>query len=95
MPATYAVVQTTLELPDVEQLKRAFTGLKNLTPADAHILGRDAFGVLVKNLEAEDATRLQGALRAQGIETELVPMDVLPAMPPGSSCIAWIAGRTR
>lgn len=85
MLSAYAVVQTTLELPDVEKLKRAFTGLKKFTPADAHIIGRDAFGILVKNLDDRDAAGLQGALRTQGIETVIVPMSELPPMPPGKN----------
>jgi hypothetical protein len=80
---TYAVLQTTIEPPPVAALERAFSGLKKFTKADAHIIANDAFGVLIKRLDAHDAAAFQGALRAQGIETELVPMSALPVMPPG------------
>lgn len=79
----YAVLQKSLEIPDVENLKRAFTGIPGLTAADAAILAKDAFGVLVKGKSAEVAAQLSNALRAQGIETLVVPESELPALPPG------------
>ena len=68
----YAVMQTTLEPPSVEKLKHAFTALPGFTPADAHILANDAFGILVKNLDAHAAGAFLAALRGQQIETERV-----------------------
>jgi hypothetical protein len=77
----YAVLQTTLDLPQVATLQRAFRGVKFLTPMDAHTLGRDAYGILVKNLTVEQAAALQGCLRSEGIETEVVAERSLPVLP--------------
>lgn len=77
----FAVVQKTLEPPSLAQLQAAFRGVPGLTPLDAHTIGRDAFGVLVKNFPFEHARVLQMNLRAQGIETEVIDERQLPAMP--------------
>jgi len=42
---------------------------------------RDAFGVLVKGKSLAEANTLQLALRAEGIETHVVPESELPALP--------------
>lgn len=78
----YAILQTTLDLPDFDKLRRAFRSVSSLTDADAHILGNDAFGILVKGKPLAEATTLQAALRAEGIETHVIPEDDLPALPP-------------
>lgn len=78
----FAVVQSDLTPPPVERLKRAFQHVRGLTAADAFILGSDAYGVLVKNFTADQAVALQGALRTEGIETEVVDQDALPQLPP-------------
>ncbi|MBI5773967.1 MAG: hypothetical protein HZA89_09535 [Verrucomicrobia bacterium] len=78
----YAVLQKSLEIPDVEKLKAAFAGIPGLTAADAAILAKDAFGVLVKGKSAEVAGKLSGTLRSQGIETLVVPESELPVLPP-------------
>jgi hypothetical protein len=78
----YAVLQTDLNPPGHDQLLRAFRIVPGLTPYDAKILGNDAFGVLVKNFSAEQSAALQGALRGEGIETEIVEQSLLPEMPP-------------
>lgn len=80
---TFAVLQASIEPPAVDSLRRAFTGLKGFTAADAHIVANDAFGILAKNLDAGRAAAFQRALAAQGIATELAPMSALPPMPPG------------
>ncbi len=77
----YAVLQTDLNPPGLELLRRAFRTVPGLTPYDAGILGNDAFGILVKNLSAEQATALQGALRCEGMETEIVEQSLLPDLP--------------
>lgn len=79
----YAIVQTTLDLPPVEKLARALTRVPGFVAADAPSLARDAFGILAHRLEAAHAGALQGALRAEGIETEFVPERELPPLPPG------------
>ena len=85
MPDTgprFAILQRSLEIPDVERLKHAFRSVKCLTDSDAHTLARDAFGILVKNLSPNDAMTLQGALAAEGIETAVVLENELPQLPP-------------
>src|SRR5438128_10608826 len=75
MPETttcFAVLQFSLEIPEVEKLKRAFRSVKSLTESDAHTLANDAFGILVNNLSPQDAMSLQGALLAEGIRTAVV-----------------------
>ena len=79
----YAVVQKSLELPDIERLKAAFRGIPGLTEVDAYTIGKDAFGVLVKGFTHENASRLVSGLQAQGIETEVVEESSLPKLPQG------------
>lgn len=78
----YAVLQTDLNPPGHDQLRRAFRLVPGLTPYDASILGNDAFGILVKNFSADQAAALQGALRLEDIETEIVEQSLLPELPP-------------
>jgi hypothetical protein len=78
----YAVLQTDLNPPGIDQLQRAFAMVPGLTSADAHILGRDAFGILVKDFSEKQAGALQGALRGEGVETEIVDQSFLPELPP-------------
>ncbi len=80
-----AIVQKDLVFPSVDQLKRAFHGSGFLTEIDASMLCRDAFGILVKDLEPEQANLLQGRLRQEGVETEIVDQRQLPPMPPGKT----------
>ncbi len=81
-PVRYALLQRSLEIPGIEQLKKAFTAVRCLVDADAAGLANDAYGILVRDLNAEDAYRLQGALQTVGIETELLPVNLLPVVPP-------------
>lgn len=78
----YAVLQTDLNPPAHELLLRAFRSVPGLTPQDASILGQDAYGILVKNFSAAQAAALQGALRLEGLETEIVEQALLPVVPP-------------
>lgn len=78
----YAVLQTNLTAPSVEQLQRAFQFVEGLTRYDARILGNDAFGILAKDLSAKQAGAMQGALRVEGLETEIVDQSFLPPVPP-------------
>ena len=77
----YAVLQKTLEAPAIDKLRRAFRNVPGLTPADAHILGNDAFGILVKGFTLERASAMQRALAAEGVESEVVPEPQLPKLP--------------
>lgn len=78
----FALLQGSLEIPDVEKLKRAFRTVNDLTESDAPTLAKDAFGILVNDLGPTDAMTLQGALRAEGIETAVVLQTDLPQLPP-------------
>jgi hypothetical protein len=75
------VLQTELGKPTIEQMARAFRSVPGLTPFDAQILGNDAFGILVKNFSEPQALAMQGALRAEGVETETVDQALLPVLP--------------
>ena len=77
-----SVLQTDLNPPSLDQLRRAFRTVPGLTELDAHTLGQDAFGILVKNFPIENAMALQGALRREGVETEVVDQAQLPSLPP-------------
>ncbi|EEF60544.1 hypothetical protein [Pedosphaera parvula] len=79
----YAVVQKDLEAPAIERLKAAFRNVPGLTAIDAQTVGNDAFGILVKGFTLENANRLNQALQAQGVETEVVEESMLPTLPPG------------
>jgi hypothetical protein len=79
---SYAVMQTEPEPPSPEQLKNAFKHVPGLTAIDVGILGKDAFGVLVKGLDLDQASAMRSALVAQGVETEVVQETALAELPP-------------
>jgi hypothetical protein len=79
---TYAVMQTGSEPPSMEQLEKAFSQVSGLTAFDVRILGKDAYGVMVKGFELGRASAMQSALAAQGIETEVVEDAALTELPP-------------
>jgi hypothetical protein len=79
---TCAILQTELSIPPVDLLKRAFRSIKSLTDIDAYLMAKDAYGILVRNLSAEDASVLAGALAAEGVATEIVQENSLPSLPP-------------
>jgi len=69
-------------MPAVERLAAAFRNAPGLVAGDAQLVARDAYGILLKNLSLEDASDLQAALAAQGVETEVVAEEDLPGLPP-------------
>src|SRR5437868_13582493 len=75
------LVQTDFAVPSAEQLRRAFRSLETLTEADAVRLANEACGILAKNLSTQDASRLQRALAAEGVPTEIVDAAQLPKLP--------------
>lgn len=77
----FAVMQTSLDKPDIEALRRAFGTLDYLTDMDAHIIANDAYGILLKNLAHSKALALQAALRRENINSEIVPHNDLPVLP--------------
>ncbi|MBM3848304.1 MAG: hypothetical protein FJ405_18705 [Verrucomicrobia bacterium] len=79
----FALVQETLERPSVEALQRAFQMSKIFTSYDAHILSKDAFGILARRLTREQAMQLTHDLARAGI-TGVRPVEerALPQTPP-------------
>jgi hypothetical protein len=80
---TYAIVQKELVVPELERLKRAFAVWPALTGIDAQTSANDAFGILLRGLELEQASLLQDALLKEGIDTVVVEESKLPSLPPG------------
>lgn len=78
----YALLQTSLEIPPVEKLKRAFRNSGILTEYDAHTVAADAYGILVKDLSQFAANKLHEWLKNEDIETIVVPQNTLPEIPP-------------
>ncbi|MDY6913482.1 MAG: hypothetical protein SVT52_03375 [Planctomycetota bacterium] len=77
---SYAVVQTTLDVPPVESLRVAFQSLPQLTDNDAALMARDAFGILVSSLSLDDANTLQLVLKNHGVEAHVVDERNLPVL---------------
>ena len=77
---TFLLAQKDLTPPTTEQLKRAFRLVKSLTDADATKLANDAYGILIKNLTADDAGLLQRTLAAEGVATEVVESGRFPKL---------------
>lgn len=81
MPAAYAIVQKELIVPDVQQLKRAFSVSPLLTGIDAQTAANDAYGILLRGQELDQAKALQEALLLENVDTELVEESKLPVIP--------------
>jgi len=79
---SYSVMQTKFEALSQEQFEDALRQVPGLTAMDVNILGKDAFGVLAKGFELEQASAMQTALATQGVEAEIVADDALPQLPP-------------
>lgn len=67
---------------EVGQLKQAFRVLPTLTGLDAQTAFNDAFGILLRGLDVEEASTLQDALIKAGVEVEAVEESELPVTPP-------------
>lgn len=80
---SYVILQKELVVPDVESLKRAFSVSPYLRDIDAQNATNDAYGILLRGLDAESADALQASLRAEGVEIELVKESALPTLPVG------------
>jgi hypothetical protein len=78
---TYAIVQQELIVPDVEQLKRAFSVSPDLTPLDAQTAANDAYGILLRGQEFEQAQALKESLELEQVKTVLVEEAKLPILP--------------
>ena len=77
----FAVLQKTLDIPSVEKIEWALVSVPGFTRIDAQTFANDAYGILVKNISAEQATAFSQALLGQGIETEVVAENELPPLP--------------
>jgi hypothetical protein len=77
----YAIMQKELVVPALEQLKRAFTVLPTLTELDAQTVANDAFGIIMRGLELDQATLLRDSLLVEQVETLIVEESSLPALP--------------
>ena len=80
---SYAILQKELVVPEVERLKRAFGIWPALTSIDAQTSANDAYGILLRGLDAERAGALQEALLEESVETVVVEESKLPTLPPG------------
>lgn len=78
---TYALMQTTMEAPPVEALRKAFLTSTALSPADAVFVADDAYGILARDLQGEDAQNIAASLAADGVHVELVAEGDLPRLP--------------
>jgi hypothetical protein len=80
---TYAIVQRELVVPELERLKRAFSVRPEFTGLDAATAAGDAFGILLRGLDLEQADALQSALMRESIDTIVVEEPKLPTLSPG------------
>src|SRR5215207_5811461 len=78
---TFAVLQKTLDIPPVEKIEQALLSVIGFTRVDAHTFANDAYGILVKNISAEQANAFSQALLGRGIETDVVVQADLPVLP--------------
>ena len=78
---TYALMQTSMEAPPVEVLRKAFHASDTLSAADAVFAADDAYGILARDLIGDDAQNIAASLASDGIEVELVAEGDLPRLP--------------
>ena len=78
----YAIMQKELVVPHIDQLKRAFTVLPQLTDMDALTVVHDAYGIIMRGLDLESAGLLQSALQLEDVHTEVIDESKLPSFPP-------------
>lgn len=69
---SYAVVQLGLDVPSVEQVKRAFGRVEGLAEMDALALGKEPFGMLARSFELPLAVALKNALLEEGVPADVV-----------------------
>ena len=78
---TYALLQNSLTPPPVDALRRAFRNSEALSAADAAFVADDAYGILARDLPAEEAQFVAASLAAEEIVVELVSEKDLPRLP--------------
>jgi len=82
-----ALMQTSLTPPDIGALQEVFRATGLFHELDAFSFARDAFGILVRQVEVNDARTLQQALTSRGIGVEVVPETSLPVLPPAKRIV--------
>jgi len=85
MSTTCAVMQKSPDAPSVEQLKAAYRDVPGVTAVDAERVSQNVFGILARQLRADQAAALQAGLQAQGIDSEVIEETALPALPPAKA----------
>jgi hypothetical protein len=82
---SYAVLQTEVVEPSLEQVHRAFVVVPGLTDHDDTLRARDATGLIARDLKHDEAWALFETLAAEGIVTSIVDDVDLPVLPTGFS----------
>jgi hypothetical protein len=85
MSARFAVLQKDLNPPSREALARACARVPGLTAADAAIIHKDAFGILIKDFSQAQAVAFHEALLQESVDTEVVEQRALPVLPQGKT----------
>ncbi len=78
---TYALLQRSMTPPPIEALQRAFQRSDALSAADAVFVADDAYGILARDLPAEEAQNIAASLAAEEIQVDLVAERDLPRLP--------------
>lgn len=78
---TYALLQTSMTPPPVEALQRAFRSSDSLSAADAVFVADDAFGILARDLPADEAQHIAASLANENVRVDLVAEGDLPRLP--------------
>lgn len=82
---TYALLQTSMTTPPVEALQRAFRSSDSLSAADAVFVADDAFGILARDLPADEAQNIAASLANENVRVDLVAEGDLPRLPDAQS----------
>lgn len=81
----YAVLQTDINRPVADPMRRAFRFFSNLTDADAIRLAANAQGILLRHLNADEARAFHRALSAEGVAAAMVAESDLELLPSSKS----------
>jgi hypothetical protein len=78
----YALLQLSLEQTiSRQELEDASIVAPSVARADCALLQRELLGIVVANLEHEEALALQDALRQRNFPTEVIDQSILPVLP--------------
>ncbi len=81
-PMAWHLIQTSIDPPALGAVQRALRDSGVFPEVDAHGFVRDAFGVLIRDLEQGPALHLQAFLAAEGVSVEVVQDSDWPGLPP-------------